>query len=321
MSHSRVNICLFTVKIILRNVELKPETRWGCCCFQMSSLHFTINLIWNVLVRLHVSAVLRGLGLVTCQVQQTVFLFYSAPSPQLSCLRAAGTEVEPTSVRAHRDLQNGPVLSSPVLHENTSNSDGARCRLKTEKPRHRFKLLVGSRQTWRLFINRGSQVNPTLLETSVINKENCMYNHSLCLWSGDKSKEKPWTGDLCSERVFCWQGILSDGLCPHWWSISTLMERSPSTGREGSLTGVMKTMWIICLGLRRPRATHGDSEQGVCQKSSRWIIKGVTGCCVISAWCGRLFSCTDKERRRGRSGNWAESLYLALCGQWWLLLF
>lgn len=125
MSHSRVNICLFTVKIILRNVELKPETRWGCCCFQMSSLHFTINLIWNVLVRLHVSAVLRGLGLITCQVQQTIFLFYSAPSPQLSCLRAAGTEVEPTSVRAHRDLQNGPVLSSPVLHENTSYSNGA----------------------------------------------------------------------------------------------------------------------------------------------------------------------------------------------------
>lgn len=192
--------------------------------------------------------------------------------------------------------------------------------MKTENPRHRFKLLVGSCQTWRLFINRGSQVNPTLLETSVINKENCMYVHSLCLWSGDKLKEKPWMGDLCSERVFCWQGVLSDGLCPHWWSISTLMERSPSTGREGSLTGVMKMMWIICLGLRRPRATHSDSEQGVCQKSSRWIIKGVTGCCVISAWCGRLFSCTDKERR-GRSGNWAESLYLALCGQWWLLLF
>lgn len=320
MSHSRVNICLFTVKIILCNVELKPETRWGCCCFQMSSLHFTINLIWNVLVRLHVSAVLRGLGLVTCQVQQTVFLFYSAPSPQLSCLRAAGTEVEPTSVRAHRDLLNGPVLSSPVLHENTSYSDGAAMdeNWKATSP---FQTARWFTPNLKAFINRGSQVNPTLLETSVINKENCMYVHSLCLWSGDKFKEKPWMGDLCSERVFCWQGVLSDGLCPHWWSISTLMERSPSTGREGSLTGVMKTMWIIWLGLRRPRATHSDSEQGVCQKSSRWIIKGVTGCCVISAWCGRLFSCTDKERRRGGSGNWAESLYLALCGQWWLLLF
>lgn len=298
MSHSRVNICLFTVKINLRNVELKPETRWGCCCFQMSSLHFTINLIWNVLVWLHVSAVLRGLRLITCQVQQTIFLFYSAPSPQLSCLRAAGTEVEPTSVRAHRDLQDGPVLSSPVLHENTSYSDGAAMdeNWKATSP---FQTARWFMPNLKAFINRGSQVNPTLLEASVINKENCMYVHSLCLWSGDKLKEKPWMGDLCSERVFCWQGVLSDGLCLHWWSISTLMERSPSTGREGSLTGVMKTMWIICLGLRRPRATHGDSEQGVCQKSSHWIIKGVTGCCVISAWCGRLFSCTDKERGGG----------------------
>lgn len=128
-----------------------------------------------------------------------------------------------------------------------------------------------------------------------------------------------------------WEGFLLAGR-PEWWPLSSLMKYFHPDGavplhRTRGLTdwcdeddvdhmlGPSQTS-----GLRRPRATHSDSEQGVCQKSSRWIIKGVTGCCVISAWCGRLFSCTDKERR-GRSGNWAESLYLALCGQWWLLLF